>query len=128
MKFFIKSFICGIALLCFCGNSAAEDSTQESAARWADAMKNFQTWDSKNSFPKDAVLFVGSSSIVRWKTRECFPDLPVINRGFGGSIYSDIIYYADIVIFPYDPKLIVLYSGGNDPLRGKSPEDIRNDF
>jgi lysophospholipase L1-like esterase len=91
-------------------------------------MAKFKKWDTQNSFPQDAVLFVGSSSIVGWPTRQSFPDLPVINRGFGGSIYSDIVHYADTVIFPYSPKLIVFYSGDTDPYWGKSPEQIAADF
>ncbi len=109
-------------------SQAVESRSAESAKRWEKNMQEFRKWDSKNSFPKDAVLFVGSSSIVGWPTRECFPDLPVINRGFGGSIYSDIISYADTLIFQYDPKVIVFYSGDNDPFWGKTPEQIVDDF
>ena len=50
--------------------------------RFADAIKSFERWDSKNAWPRDAVLFAGSSSIVMWHTHAAFPDWPVINRGF----------------------------------------------
>lgn len=104
--------------------SYLSESSMTSAARWEKTMADFARWDQKNAFPKDGVLFVGSSSIVGWKTRECLPTLPVINRGFGGSIYSDIIHHIDTLIFPYDPALIVFYSGDNDPFRGKTAEQI----
>ncbi len=139
MKF--KRLFCMLslaAIVCLCPPVTAqtnepaaqvvESESEKSIKRWADAMEQFRRWDAKNSFPCDAVLFVGSSSIVGWPTRESFPDLPVINRGFGGSIYSDIIFHVDTVIFPYNPKLIVFYSGDNDPFRGKSPEQIADDF
>ena len=106
----------------------ADQKSMESAKRWEKVMADFRNWDSENTFPENGILFVGSSSINLWKTRECFPDLPVINRGFGGSIYSDIIYWADTLIKPYNPKVIVLYSGDNDPYWGKSPERISSDF
>ena len=45
----------------------------------------FLRWDEKNSAVEQAVLFVGSSSIRLWPTALSFPDLPVLNRGFGGA-------------------------------------------
>ena len=39
---------------------------------------------------------------------------PVINRGFGGSSLPDVIRYADDIIFPYQPKQIIIYCGEND--------------
>ena len=110
------------------GRAYMDEKCIENTQRWADTMANFRRWDSKNSFPSDAVLFIGSSSINGWATSQYFPSLPVINRGFGGSVYADIIYWADTLIKPYNPKLVVYYSGDNDPLRGKSPETIAEDF
>ena len=85
-------------------------------------------WDSKNATPADPILFVGSSSIVMWHTHDCFPDLPVINRGFGGSHMSDLLFYADRVVMPYDPRVIVLYEGDNDMAGGKSPQRVLRDY
>jgi lysophospholipase L1-like esterase len=79
--------------------------------------------------PKDAILFVGSSSIRLWKTlAEDFPQHQVINRGFGGSQIIDSVNYADRIIIPYRPKHIVLYAGGNDINAGKSAEQVLADF
>lgn len=68
------------------------------------------------SFPGTGkILFVGSSSFTMWKdVQSYFPGYPIINRGFGGSSLTDVIYYADQVIFPYKPKQIVIYCGEND--------------
>ncbi|HOQ05426.1 MAG TPA: right-handed parallel beta-helix repeat-containing protein [Anaerohalosphaeraceae bacterium] len=107
--------------------SPQKDVNLESAKRWEETMEQFRRQDALNSFPPDAVLFVGSSSIARWPTHTCFTEFPVINRGFGGSIYSDITYHAQTVIFPYNPRLLVLYSGDNDPFWGKTPEQIFED-
>ncbi|MEP6746742.1 MAG: GDSL-type esterase/lipase family protein [Bacteroidota bacterium] len=67
-------------------------------------------------FPaKHAILFVGSSSFTKWTdVQGYFPGYPIINRGFGGSTLPDVIRYADDVIFPYQPKQIVIYCGEND--------------
>jgi lysophospholipase L1-like esterase len=110
------------------GRAYLDEKSIESAKRWEDTMASFQRWDSKTTFPENAILFIGSSSINGWATRECFADLPVINRGFGGSVYSDIIYWAEVLLKPYNPKIVVFYSGDNDPGIGKSPEKIVEDF
>jgi lysophospholipase L1-like esterase len=96
--------------------------------RFASEIRTFEQWDSKNSYPSDAVLFVGSSSIRMWETHKSFPDLPLINRGFGGSHISDVIFYFNKVVLPYKPRLIIFYAGDNDIASDKSPKQVLNDF
>ena len=75
----------------------------------------FKKRDSISFPPKNAILFVGSSSFRIWQNVETsFPSHTIINRGFGGSILPDVIRYADDIIFPYQPKQIVIYCGEND--------------
>jgi len=89
----------------------------------------FEAADKKATPPKDAVLFVGSSTIRIWTTlTEDFPKLIVINRGFGGSQIADSVRYADRIIISYHPRRIVLYAGDNDLAAGKSPEQVLHDF
>jgi lysophospholipase L1-like esterase len=68
------------------------------------------------SFPgKGQILFTGSSSFRMWKdVQDYFPDHQIINRGFGGSSLPDLIRYEKDIIFPYEPKEIVIYCGEND--------------
>jgi GDSL-like Lipase/Acylhydrolase family len=54
--------------------------------------------------------------------------LAAIKRGFGGSHVSDNIYFADRIIVPYKPKLIVFYAGDADVAGGKSADQIFIDF
>lgn len=96
--------------------------------RFEEEIKLFEEFDSKNSFPEDAILFVGSSSIRMWKTAEAFPEMPVINRGFGGSHFSDLQYYYDELVLPYDPSVVVLYEGDNDVASGKSNDQVFEDY
>lgn len=43
---------------------------------------------------KKLVVFAGSSSIRMWKdVQSYFPEYNVINNGFGGSQFSDLIYF-----------------------------------
>lgn len=96
--------------------------------RFEEEINRFEEFDSKNSFPEDAILFVGSSSIRLWKTAEAFPEMPVINRGFGGSHFSDLQYYYDELVLPYDPSVVVLYEGDNDVASGKSNDQVFEDY
>lgn len=85
------------------------------AQPFAKEIAAFKNQDSL-SFPgKGKILFVGSSSFTFWKdVQQYFPEYPIINRGFGGSSLTDLIRYAPDVIFPYEPKQIVIYCGEND--------------
>lgn len=103
--------------------------TDQPLAKWEKEMEKFKAEDKANPPPKGAVLFVGSSSIRLWKNlAEAFPKVTTIERGFGGSHLPDVIYYADQIVFPYEPEKIVLYAGDNDIAKGRTPEQILNDF
>ncbi|MEI9957731.1 MAG: G-D-S-L family lipolytic protein [Ferruginibacter sp.] len=76
---------------------------------------NFKKKDSIAFPPMNAILFVGSSTFTKWTdVQEYFPGYTIINRGFGGSTLPDVIRYEKDIIFPYQPKQIVIYCGEND--------------
>lgn len=80
---------------------------------------------------KGQIVFYGSSSIRLWKTmKEDFAPLPVINHGFGASTFPEMTHYAERMIVPYKPKIVVLYCE-NDLFMGKpqkSPEQVMDAF
>src|SRR6187399_1630018 len=81
---------------------------------WND-IQNFKKQDSLSFPPKNAILLIGSSSFTKWTdVQDYFPGYTIINRGFGGSTLLDQIRYANDIIFPYQPKQIVIYCGEND--------------
>lgn len=97
--------------------------------RWAKDMEAFAQWDSKNSFPTDAVLFVGSSSIRLWATAKAFgSEYPVINRGFGGSYLADSVHYSQTLILQYKPKVVVIFAGTNDVAGNIPTALVHRDF
>ena len=97
--------------------------------KWAAAIQKFTEADKTNPPPRDAVVFVGSSSIVKWTSlAQDFPGHTVINRGFGGSQLEDSVFYADRIVTPYRPRTVVLYAGDNDLNAGKTPEAVSADF
>lgn len=98
-------------------------------AKWEKEIAAYEASDKTNPPPKGGILFVGSSTIRMWKSMaDDFPGYKVINRGVGGSEIVDATYYADRIIFPYEPKLIFLRAGGNDIHAGHLPEKVADDF
>jgi lysophospholipase L1-like esterase len=95
---------------------------------WAEAIAKFEKEDQTMPPPKGGILFLGSSSIRGWDLKKSFPDLPVVNRGFGGSQICDSTHYADRLVTIHQPRLVVFYAGDNDIAAGKSPEQVRDDF
>jgi lysophospholipase L1-like esterase len=94
-----------------------------------DEIAQFEASDRLSPPAKGAVLFVGSSSIRIWPNlRADFPEVDVLQRGFGGSTLSQVDHYAPRIVLPYCPGLIVLYAGDNDLAEGRTPEDILSDF
>ena len=75
--------------------------------------------------PKGEILFIGSSTIRLWKSlAQDYSEHRVINRGFGGSQIVDATHFAPRLVFPHEPRVILLRSGGNDINAGKSPEQV----
>ena len=99
------------------------------ADRFEKEIAAFEAADRTQPPPKDAVLFIGSSSIRLWKSLAAdFPNIAVINRGFGGSQIADSTRYADRIVIPYHPRRVVFYAGDNDLAVGKPPETLLADF
>ena len=119
------------AILCLliCTASQTAAAEQPGSQRWEPEIRAFEAADRANPPPQGAILFVGSSTIRFWKTlAQDFPEHKVINRGFGGCQIADCTHYADRIVIPYKPRLIVLRAGGNDIHAGKTPEQVRADF
>ena len=98
-------------------------------SHWQPDIAAFVAADHQHPPAQHGVLFIGSSSIQFWKSlAQDFPGIPVINRGFGGSALPDSTYYAKQIVWPYQPKLIVLYAGDNDVNDGATPEQVLASF
>lgn len=111
-----------LAMVCSATGSEAGEN------RWEPKIQQFQARDREQMPPAGGILFIGSSSIVGWDLDRYFPDLPVINRGFGGSQIADSVHFAPRIVFPYKPKTVVLYAGDNDINAGKTPQQVLADF
>jgi len=122
-------FAAAVLLAAVCTFAQAQTPPGHNYARWEKDVAAFEAADKVNPPPKNALLFVGSSTIVRWKTlQQDYPNVSVINRGFGGNEIADSTYYADRIILPYAPRRIFLRAGGNDLHAGKTPAQVLADF
>lgn len=124
MKTWRLAFVAALAALC--GTLYAEEAKK--TGRWEKAMEAFEQRDAKTPPPKGEIVFIGSSSIVGWNLAKCFPDLKAVNRGFGGSQIADSTEYADRILLPLEPRIVVFYAGDNDIAGGKSPEKVFEDY
>lgn len=82
--------------------------------KWAKDMDRIASRDAKEADPKDAILFLGSSSIRLWT--EIASDLkpwPVIERGYGGAKFSDLAVLADQIIKPHKFRAAVIFVGND---------------
>ncbi len=86
------------------------------------------TIKAKNT-PKEGIIFTGSSSIRLWPDlNDWFPEVEVINHGFGGSETSDLLHYADELIIKHQPRKVFIYEGDNDVNSGKAAARIITDM
>ncbi len=75
----------------------------------------FSKTDLSEPPPKHAILLIGSSSFTYWKdVASYFPRRVFINRAFGGSSLIHQIEFVEKVVYPYNPKQILIYCGEND--------------
>lgn len=117
------AFIIGLGLILQSASSAyAQDYD---AKKYAAEIKGFDKKDSLEKVKPGANLFVGSSTLRMWPDMQSyFPNAAVINRGFGGSMFVDLLYYADRAIMVYKPAKVFIYEGDNDIASGKSVDEV----
>lgn len=110
MKHIKTSLICFVLFQFFSITGIAQQ-----APPFLKEIEAFRKADALNLPPKNAIVFVGSSSFRGWTNiQSYFPGYTIINRGFGGSTLPDAIRYAQDIIIPYQPKQVVIYCGEND--------------
>lgn len=125
MRFCLAFFI--VALVS-CSSPLHKYKNSTSTLNWANDIVNFEKLDKVETYPKDAILFTGSSSIRRWTSiKEDMQPYSVISRGFGGSKIEDLAFYLERIVYPHQFKAIVIFIGTNN-LTGKptdsKPEEV----
>jgi lysophospholipase L1-like esterase len=118
-------------LLLFLGFAGGAFSPNVLAQAWEPAIREFEQMDKANPPKPGCIVFAGSSSFRFWDSLVSdMKPLNVINRGFGGSEFSDLNQYATRIVIAYHPRAVVVYEGDNDLAEGspKTPEIVADDF
>ena len=95
--------------------------------RYADYALSDETESQINSkqTEKSLAVFTGSSSIRLWTSlSNDFPELTILNTGFGGSTYAELYHYKKQLIGQYTPDIVVIYEGDNDVTGSNSVDEI----
>jgi len=108
--------------------AGAKVVTRPDPARFAKDIAKFRAEDRANPPGTGKIVFTGSSSVRLWDVKKAFPELPVLNRGFGGSVANDLNVYAHEVALKHQPKVLLVYTGSNDLNRGLTPEQVFHDY
>lgn len=123
-----------------CGGTAGEPSVVHDvrcvreaeglpSSTWEASIEAYEASDVQSPPAPGSVVFVGSSSILLWDTLTGdMAPMPVLNRGFGGSVIANVTHFADRIVLPYEPSAIVLYAGDNDIAFGLSADCTFEDF
>ena len=101
-------------------------SNAQDPSRFKDQVDELFNKDYNFTPNKKLAVFTGSSSIRMWKdVQNYFPDYNVVNNGFGGSHFSDLIFYYDQLILKQKPEILFIYEGDNDIAGEKKPGLIK---
>jgi len=120
MKLFKINLITLIFLLLGTLLSNAQDPN-----RFKDQVDELSNKQYNFSNDKKLVVFAGSSSIRMWKdVQTYFPEYNIINNGFGGSQFSDLLYFYNEMIVKPEPEILFIYEGDNDLASNKKPKFI----
>ena len=115
-----RRFFLAVTLLLFIFNLNAQDPN-----RFQHEIEELIQKEYQFERGKKLALFTGSSSVRMWKdVADYFPEFNVINNGFGGSHFSDLIYFYGELIPKYNPDYLFIYEGDNDIADDEKPRKI----
>ena len=125
--FFVSALL---AALSICG-AATAPAVLAQTRDWEPEIRKFEESDRVNPPKPGSIVFAGSSSLRLWSTLiEDMKPLDAVNRGFGGSQFTDLNQFARRIVIAYQPSAVVVYEGDNDLAAGspKTPESVAGDF
>ncbi|MDP5138969.1 MAG: hypothetical protein NWP83_00695 [Spirosomaceae bacterium] len=100
---------------------------EDAAKSWESEIQRLEALDKTEKDPKNAILFIGSSSIRLWDNiADDMSPYPTIRRGYGGAKLSDLIFYTERLVYPHDFRALVVFVANdisNTP-EDKSPQEI----
>lgn len=131
MKNTSASVLTTTLLLLFIVSCSPLKKYKNSVQGWEADIRKFEHLDSVQQYPADAILFMGSSSIRLWNTlSEDMKPYNVIQRGFGGSKFSDVAWYTPRIVYHHKCQAVVIFVAndivGSD--EDKTPAEVASLF
>lgn len=131
MKNIPASYLTTTLLVLFIVSCSPLKKYKNSVQGWEADIRKFEQLDSIHKYPDDAILFMGSSSIRLWNSlEEDMKPYKVIQRGFGGSKFSDVAWYTPRIVYPHKCKAVVIFVAndivGSD--EDKTPAEVASLF
>ena len=118
-----------IVILCFVFSFEVKSQEYPDPKRFYNEIKSELEESPFKKSDKPLIVFSGSSSIRFWiDLDKDFIEYDILNRGFGGSIFSDLNYFINELFIKHNPDLIVLYEGDNDIAFNIPTKYIYDDF
>jgi len=123
LSFFVLAFLASC--------NVTRKYVNESSEKWNKDILQFEQQDKNEPDPANAILVAGSSSIRLWSSlKEDLAPYPVIQRGFGGSKFSDLAVYTKEIVYPHKFRALVIFeandiTGSN---ADKSPKEVARLF
>ncbi|HKK43011.1 MAG TPA: GDSL-type esterase/lipase family protein [Bacteroidales bacterium] len=111
MKNFFLFLLFTLLIACnTANNTASHDKVTPEIKAWEPDIAKFEQLDKSETYPPDAIMFAGSSSIRLWYTLAAdMSPYPVIQRGYGGAKLSDFAYYAHRIFDPHQCRAYVIF-------------------
>ena len=76
--------------------------------------------------PKGETVFYGASNFRLWKSMEAdLAPYRVQNHGIGGATDGDLLKYADVLLYPFEPAVVFLQTGSNEYVLGDTYEEVQ---
>lgn len=116
-----------LAIIFLASCSVSRKYTGEAKKNYEKDILKFEQLDKAERDPDNAILFAGSSSIRLWSTlKSDVAPYPVIQRGFGGSKFSDLAVYTKRIVYPHQFKALVIFEANDitGSPADKSPEEV----
>lgn len=116
-----------VGVLLLGGQLRAQGAAPE--RRFERNVREYEAADRAAPPPQGAILLAGDSQFYRWKTlHDDLPGHTIVNRGIDSFTTADLVFFADRLVLPCKPRMIVLHVGGNDVNNGRTPEEVLADF
>jgi len=98
-----------------------------SLERWEKEINGLEARDRSETHGPDGILMIGSSSIRLWKEiDEGMAPYKPIQRGFGGSNWTDVAIFIERLLRPHTPRAIAFFVGNDIAGRDtdRTPEEV----